>query len=75
MVRGEEIAQATAKLSSLDIWEKSWKGVCISTIRYILLFVFHLCFSNILLGMFLSIVCIRYVCNIQLPMLCKFMIG
>jgi len=34
MVRGEEIAQATENLSSLDIWEKSWKGVCRSTIRY-----------------------------------------
>jgi len=24
-LRGEEIAQATMKLSYLDIWEKSWK--------------------------------------------------
>jgi len=24
-LRGEEIAQATTKLSYLDIWEKSWK--------------------------------------------------
>lgn len=34
MVRGEEISQETTKLSSLDIWEKSWKGVWRSTIRY-----------------------------------------
>ena len=33
--RGEEFAQATAKLSSLDIREKRWKGACKRAIRYI----------------------------------------
>ena len=58
--RGEEIAQALVKLSSLDIWEKSWKGVCRSTIRYNSSCTpFNTSLIN-LLGLFLSIICFLF---------------